>query len=125
MSGIEVVGAEPLAAAFSAAASSSTTFHRAQVRGAELIATRARQRAPRRTGRLRSSISASTEPGASVVTVGVSYGRPQEFGWRTGWRTVPGRHFVTGAVAETEAERVDAYVSDAEDLCNQIASSTP
>jgi phage gpG-like protein len=122
--GMEVQGAEELAAAFGAAARSRDLFHAAQRTDAETIANRARQRAPRRTGRLRSSIKASTDADAAVVTVGVAYGRHQEFGWRTGFRTIPGRHFVLGAIDDTTPQRIDAYVTTAQNLMDQIGSVT-
>ena len=80
-----------------------TTAHGA---AAGIMASAVSARAPRRTGRLASSVSATTDKGA-VVNVTAPYAGPIHWGWQT--RGIPENRWATEAARATEPDWIGEY----------------
>ena len=83
-----------------------TTAHGA---AAGIMASAISSRAPRRTGRLASSVSATTDKGA-VVNVTAPYAGPIHWGWQT--RGIPENRWATDAARATEPDWIGEYESE-------------
>ena len=109
---VQVIGADRLASTLGDAADALSDFSEPAQRAAVLIARAARSRAPRRSGRLGSSLVAT----AGVVSSQVIYAGVIHYGWSA--RRISGDPFLTDAATATEpswlplyADRVDAALA--------------
>lgn len=79
-----------------------------------MLAADAARRAPRLTGRLRSSITPTRTPTGVTVGTSVSYGAPIHFGVPS--RNIPARPFLTDALRASEDQIVKAYATGIDTL---------
>ena len=79
---------------------------KAQKEAGEVIARRARELAPRRSGRLAASIKVSAAGTRVAVKSSLPYASPVHWGWRA--RGIVGQPFLWQAVEEKRDEYVDA-----------------
>lgn len=91
----------------------------------QIIGSAAQARAPKRTGRLASSMSSSAGDGKVSVTFGVVYAGPINFGVgpRPGLRgphNIRATRFLTGAVSDRESAWVETYKDAAQDAANRV-----
>ena len=114
--GVEVKGAEQLAASMRAAGRDLADWSAVNEDAAAIIANDARGRAPRRSGRLSASIRPAGTRDEARVDVGVVYAGVQEFGWPR--RNIRGTPYLYPALADTErrtmalySDRVDEVIS--------------
>jgi hypothetical protein len=88
---------------------------------ARVVVPAARRRAPRRTGRLASSIHGTGQPGEARIGTAVSYGWPVHSG-------VPAHHqraqpFITQAIQDTQAQITATYGRDVNKLVESQVSA--
>lgn len=114
---VKVRGADEVARTLRAAADDLRALDAVNREAGALVARTAQRGAPRRTGRLASSITVSAGPDrVAVATVGVVYAGVQEGGWAR--RGISGRHYMrTGLQANQDAvlalyERAAAAAAD-------------
>lgn len=87
----------------------------------DIVAREARARAPRRTGKLASSVKAARQQGRARVTAGsarVPYAAPIHWGWPS--RGIAARPFVSDAARDTEPQWVAVYVRDVEQALAKV-----
>ena len=77
---------------------------------AQIVAARARQLAPVRTGVLAASIAPVIREGAVEVSAGTEYAAVQEYGSRA--RNIPAQPFMRPALEETQAQIAEAYTAE-------------
>jgi hypothetical protein len=95
-------------------------------RAAGVVADRARELAPRQSGRLAGSIRVQDQtPGALVAAGGalVPYAGPIHFGWRD--RNIEPQPFLTDAQAESAGAVAAVYAEEVADLVRRIDRETP
>ena len=92
---------------------------------ARVIGTTAQQRAPKRTGRLASSMSSDASSGVVRVSFGAPHAGPINFGVgpRTGLRgphNIAATRFLTGAVSDRMNVWMDSYATAAQEAVNRV-----
>jgi len=90
-----------------------------------IIGTAAQKRAPKRSGRLASSMSSAADAGKVTVTFGVIYAGPINFGVgpRPGLRgphNIRATRFLTGSVNDTQSAWIKQYEDAAQDAADKV-----
>lgn len=116
---IEVKGDRELARALDGMAGDVKSMDKAATDAGRVVAADAQRRAPRRTGRLRSSITTRIEGSAVTVGTDVRYGMPVHQG-------VPSHHmqpqpFLTDALAATQPQVQATYAGELDRIVNTNA----
>lgn len=83
-----------------------------------VIASAVAAAAPRRSGRLASSVRASRGPTGAAVDVGAPYAGPIEWGWPS--RNVDASHFAMNAARQTEPQWVKFYEADVQKALDEV-----
>jgi Bacteriophage HK97-gp10, putative tail-component len=102
---IEVKGADTLRSTLGAAARDLNSMTATNQRAGEVLARTVQARAPRRTGRLASSVSVRADDRGVEVGTPIAYGRFQDLGTRF----VRPTYYLSGALAQAEGTVVDVY----------------
>lgn len=102
----EVKGVERLVSTLHRAADEMASMDAANSKAAAMIASQARSRAPRRTGRLAGSISADR----TGITASAPYAGPIHWGWPS--RNIDPQPFAMNAARATEAQWIRFYEDD-------------
>lgn len=76
----------------------------------DVVLTAARGRAPRVSGRLRSSLTVDTSPGVVSVSSELIYAPIIEWGWPA--RNIEASHYLTGAAEATEGQWSPLYTEE-------------
>jgi hypothetical protein len=96
----------------------------ANARAAQLVATAAAARAPRRTGRLAGSVRGNRAAGRATVVAGrasVPYAGPIHYGWPA--HGIEPHPFVIDAAQATEAEWLGLYLEDIDQQLDKLHRS--
>ena len=104
---VTVTGDRRLAATLDAAAGDLGDMRDAAGAAGRIITAAARGRAPRRTGRLSASLSASVDASGATVSAGRVYAGVIHYGWAA--RHITGHPFLTGAADVTRPAWLPAY----------------
>jgi hypothetical protein len=102
----ELKGADTLDRTIKTACDDLDDMTAAHSAAAGIMASAIASRAPRRTGRLAASVSASTDKGA-VVNVDAPYAGPIHWGWEA--RRIPENRWATEAARSTESTWIKEY----------------
>lgn len=97
----------------------------ANAAAAATVASAAASDAPRRTGRLASSVRGNRAVGRATVAAGgaaVPYAGPIHYGWPA--RGIEGNPFVTDAAQRTEGVWLPAYQTDLQRAADKVAGTT-
>lgn len=125
--GVEVEGGPELRRAFRRMGGRAEDLSRAHRKGAEIVARRARDLAPRVTGALIGTIrtQARTTGGAVVAggTTLVPYAGPIHFGWRA--RNIEPQPFLYDAAADERDEVAETYEAEIALLVRRFDSEAP
>lgn len=105
--GIKLEGAGTFARTLAQAGRDLANLDGEHTEVAQLVATRARSLAPRRTGALAGSISGTGDPTVSTISATAGHARPIHAGVPS--RGITGRPFMTNAVEQTQARWVAVY----------------
>lgn len=92
---------------------------------AQLVATRAEQRAPRRSGRLAASVRGNRAVSRATVLAGratVPYAGPIHWGWPK--RGIEAQPFMTEAAQETEPVWIELYEAGIDRATDRVAGNT-
>jgi hypothetical protein len=119
--GIRIEGLDELARSMRRAGEDMTELKEAHTRAAEIVADRAAELAPRRSGRLAGSIRPAKQAKLARVMAGgakVPYANPIHWGW-------PARHigasmFMVDAAQQTEPEWTKAYLEDVQSILDKV-----
>lgn len=92
---------------------------------AAVIGAAARQRAPKRTGRMAAAFASSARDGVVSVSFGTAYAGPINFGVgpRVGMRgphNIRATRFLTGSVADKESVWIETYKDAAQDAADKV-----
>jgi len=90
----------------------------AHSRTSQMIASAAAAAAPRRTGRLASSVRASSGDKGGLVEVTAAYAGPIEWGWPS--RNVDATHFAMKAARATEASWIKFYEQEVQKALDDV-----
>jgi len=115
---VEIVGATRCAATLNVAAARLGRLDDAARTSSNVIATTARLRAPKRTGRLAAAVAPSPQGSDARVRVPVRYGWPVHSGVPSLGQ--PARPFLSTAAAATEPVWVGAYARNVEHVMSQV-----
>lgn len=107
MTSVKVQGLETLLGTMQKAGEALQDMDSAHSRAAAVIASAAAAAAPRRTGRLASSVRAGRAAGKGLVEVNAPYAGPIEWGWPS--RNIDATHFAMNAARATEPQWVHFY----------------
>lgn len=88
---------------------------------ATIVIRRAEQKAPRRTGALKRSLTPARAATRATVRSNLVYAGVIHFGWPA--RNIPANPFVFQAAQATEREWAPLYTKGMQDLCDQVAGS--
>jgi hypothetical protein len=124
--GIEVTGAKELRKALKHMGADLADLTATNRAAAEQVAERARDHAPRRSGRLAKTIRArASKTKASVIagSAAVPYAGPIHFGWHR--RHIVPNPFLYDALDERRGEVVAAYSKRVGDLVERVGRETP
>lgn len=98
-----------------AALSDLSTSHRA---AAGVVASAARARAPRRSGRLASTIRGTGDQDGAAVVVGSVYAGVQEYGWPA--RRIPAQPYLNPAAEESTPTWAGEYQTGVQDILAHV-----
>jgi HK97 gp10 family phage protein len=104
---VDVQGADALARTLHSAGRELQDWAAVNARAAQIVATAAKQRAPKRSGRLSNSIAAQTTKAGAQITAGVPYAKVQEFGWAA--RGIRPRPYLHPALADSQSRIIPLY----------------
>lgn len=119
--GLQVEGARQLRASLKRAGVSLADLRAAHADVAALVASRARPRAPRRTGRLDTTTRSSGTQTAAIVragTAGVPYAGPIHWGWPS--RGIDAQPWIADTAADTHTQWEGMYMNALEKIINQV-----
>jgi hypothetical protein len=123
---VEVTGAKELRRALKHMGADMKDLTRINRAAAEDVAKHARDRAPRRSGRLAKSVKARATRSAGRVQAGsrlVPYAGPIHFGWHR--RHISPQPFIYDALDERRSEVVDLYEKRVAELVVRVGRETP
>lgn len=104
---LRIEGVETLVATMRSAADKLRDLKEANDKTAALVVSQARAVAPRRSGRLASSLRAASVTGGAQIEATAPYGAPIHWGWPS--RHIEPNPFVTYAAQTTEAQWTRFY----------------
>jgi hypothetical protein len=87
-------------------------------RAADLVAQAARARAPRRSGRLASTIQGRGDREGAAVVVGAVYAGVQEYGWAA--RRIPAQPYLNPAAEATTTAWTGEYQAEVQDILGTV-----
>ena len=122
---IEVEGAREFRAAMKKMGADLKEFKKINKAAAEIVARRARQNAPRRSGKLAGTIRAGAAQTRGYVSAGrksVPYAGPIHYGWPK--RNIEANTFLLDAVDDTRTEVVDQYEKMVGDLVVRVGRTS-
>lgn len=120
-SGIRVEGLDELARSMKRAGADIDELKDAHWRAASIVATRAAQIAPNRTGKLAGSIRPARQVRRARVQAGrasVPYAAPIHWGWPS--RNIGAQPFMSDAAQQTESDWVAAYMADVQAALDKV-----
>lgn len=115
---VEVEGADNLQRTLRRAGDELADLEDANRQAGDVIASAARARAPRRSGRLASSLQSSVTKGRGSVTSAEPYAGPIHWGWPA--RNIRSQPFLMEAAAATEGQWFGAYEKDAQAALDKV-----
>ena len=115
---LELLGGKELRASLKAAGDDLADLKAAHAAAAAIIAAAAKGMAPRRTGRLATSIRGSGSKAEAIVQAGVVYAGVIEFGWPR--RNIPGQPYLVPAARDTEPEWRPAYEAELQRIIAKV-----
>lgn len=119
--GIRIEGLDALARSMRKAGVDIEELKSAHTRAGEIVAARAEQLAPRRSGKLAGSIRAMRQVKRARIVAGrasVPYAAPIHWGWPA--RGIEANPFISQAAQETEAEWTAAYLADVQTALDNV-----
>lgn len=119
--GVEVQGLTRLRVTMRAAGADMNDLKDANTRAAAMVAQWAAVRAPRRTGRLGSSVRPSRRVGAARITAGsasVPYAGPIHWGWPA--RHIAPQPWISQSAVETQPAWLPIYQKDIQHILDTI-----
>lgn len=119
--GIRIAGLDNLIRTMRRASVEIAELKDAHAHAGEIVAREAERRAPRRTGRLASSVRASRQARRAQVLAGrasVPYAPPIHWGWPA--RGIAANPFVSEAAQDTEPEWVPVYLADVQAALDRV-----
>lgn len=115
---VEVIGAERLALTLHLAARRLAAMDRATERTAQLIRQRAQGMAPKATGRLAGSISASNSGTEARAASGLIYAGVQEYGWSG--HNIRAHPFLRPAAQDSEPVWRTYYIDELDSILDSV-----
>lgn len=118
---VRVEGLDRLVRTLNRAAVDISELKEAHARVGEIVASEARARAPRRSGRLAGSVRAARQARRARVTYGgarVPYAGPITWGWPR--HNIEPQPFVTDAARATESKWTEQYRRDVQDALDNV-----
>lgn len=115
---VEVIGADRLARTMRAAADDLARLERAGQSAARLVETRARGTAPKRTGRLASSLHSEVDGDTARVRSDVVYAGVIHYGWST--RNIRAHPFLVPVAAASEPVWRTFYVAEVRTVLGHV-----
>lgn len=115
---VEVVGADRLARTLHDAADELRDLTDVNTQAGDYIRARAAANAPRRTGRLASSLTVHVDKAAVTVESDLIYANPIHWGWPA--RNISAQPFLADAVEVTSSTVVDMYDTNNERVLERV-----
>lgn len=115
---LKIEGLEAFQSSLRRAADDIQELKGAAAKTAALIEAAARSRAPRRSGRLASSISGTVEGGRASLNVTAAYAGPIHWGWPA--RHIDPQPFAMQAARATEAQWVKFYEAEVQEALDKV-----
>lgn len=118
---VRIEGLQRLVTTMRKAGEDLSDLKAANARAADIVIAAAESLAPRRSGKLASSLRSSKVPGRARILAGrasVPYAMPIHWGWPA--RNIEPNPFVSMAAQQTESEWLPAYLEDVEKALSQI-----
>lgn len=119
--GVRIEGLDELARTMKRAGVDVDELKDAHWRAAQIVAARAAQTAPRRSGKLAGSVRAARQVKRARVQAGrasVPYAAPIHWGWPT--HNIDANPFMSKAAQATEPEWVAAYLDDVQKALDKV-----
>jgi len=119
--GIRIEGLDALVRTMRKAGVDITELKQAHVRAGQIVADRAAELAPRRSGRLAGSIRPARQAKRARIQAGggkVPYANPIHWGWPS--HNIEASLFLSRAATETEAEWSKAYLEDVQAALDKV-----
>jgi uncharacterized protein YcsI (UPF0317 family) len=119
--GIRVEGLDELARSMKRAGADIDELKDAHYRAAQIVASRAAQIAPKRSGKLAGSIRPTRQVRRARVVAGrssVPYAAPIHWGWPS--HNITAQPFMSDAAQQTESEWVAAYMADVQTALDKV-----
>jgi hypothetical protein len=119
--GIRIEGLDELARSMRRAGQDMTELKEAHTRAAAIVADRAAELAPRRSGRLAGSIRPAKQAKRARIMAGgakVPYANPIHWGWPS--RNIAASMFMVDAAQQTEPEWTKAYFEDVQAILDKV-----
>lgn len=119
--GIRVEGLDELARSMKRAGADIEELKDAHYRAAQIVASRAAQIAPKRSGKLAGSIRPTRQVRRARVVAGrssVPYAAPIHWGWPS--HNITAQPFMSDAAQQTESDWVAAYMADVQTALDKV-----
>jgi uncharacterized protein YcsI (UPF0317 family) len=119
--GIRIEGLDALVRSMRKAGVDISELKEAHIRAAAIVADRAAELAPRRSGRLAGSVRPAKQAKRARIQAGsakVPYANPIHWGWPS--RNIASQPFLSDAAQQTEAEWTAAYLEDVQAALDKV-----
>ena len=119
--GIRIEGLDALVRTMRKAGVDISELKAAHIRAGQIVADRAAELAPRRSGKLAGSVRPAKQAKRARIQAGsakVVYGNPIHWGWPA--RNIEANPFISNAAQQTEPEWTKAYLEDVQAALDKV-----